>query len=313
MVLSSALALALAYRFSGLPLYWEGLTQTFERLGQGRSSFLGGAHSVTGSPLYFPAALALKTPLPLLIAGAAGLILRLRKPDADAAWLILPPAAFFALACASKTQIGYRHILPVYPFLIVLAAEGAAWAWARPLWGRPAALALAVWLCLGVLRVHPDHLAYFNELAGGPDNGYAWLVDSNLDWGQGLKELGAELKRRGGPTIYLSYFGVADPSYYGIRYVPVGAVSNVERRDGIAEPRREDPVLLAVSATNRQGVYYADKGAFSWLAARRPAFTAGHSIFLYDLTQDLDGRGRLSALAAASGASPGAVRRLALQ
>jgi hypothetical protein len=34
------------------------------------------------------------------------------------------------------------------------------------------------------LRVYPHQLAYFNELSGGPENGYRHLLHSNLDWGQ---------------------------------------------------------------------------------------------------------------------------------
>jgi hypothetical protein len=40
-----------------------------------------------------------------------------------------------------------------------------------------------------VLRVHPNYLGYFNELAGGPSGGWRYLVDSNLDWGQDLRAL----------------------------------------------------------------------------------------------------------------------------
>ncbi len=310
---ASLLVVAAAYRFTDLSLYWAGLTQTVDRLGAGRSSFLGGAYSIEGSLLYFPAALIFKTPLPLLLCAATGLALLIKTPDVQGMWLVFPPAAFFVLACSSKTQIGYRHILPVFPFLIVIAARGAAWVWERGLWGRALCAALSVWLVASVARVQPDQLAYFNELAGGPDNGYRWLVDSNLDWGQGLKELGAELRRRGGPAIYLSYFGAGDPSYYGIRYVPAAFVNNVDRRDGVAVPADDAPVLLAVSATNLQGVYFADKKIFSWLLERRPVFKAGHSIFLYDLTADADGRAKLAPIVAASGGSPGALRRLALQ
>lgn len=36
------------------------------------------------------------------------------------------------------------------------------------------------------LRVYPHQLAYFNELSGGPENGYKHLLGSNLDWGQDL-------------------------------------------------------------------------------------------------------------------------------
>jgi hypothetical protein len=29
-------------------------------------------------------------------------------------------------------------------------------------------------------------MSYFNEAVGGPENGHAYLVDSNIDWGQDL-------------------------------------------------------------------------------------------------------------------------------
>ena len=313
LVLAAVLALTAVYGGKGTSLYWEGLTHLLSLLGEGRSSFLAGRYSTQGSIFYFPVALAIKTPLPLLLAAALGLVLRLRRPDAEGAWLVFPAAALFVAACASKTQIGYRHILPIYPFLIVLSGQGAAWLWDRPHWGRALALALGVWLVAGVARVYPDYLAYFNELGGGPDNGYHWLADSNLDWGQGLKELGAELGRRGSPPVYLSYFGVADPSYYGIRYVPVGFVTGVQRRDGLADPRLGAPMLLAVSATNLQAVYYADKSVFSWLRDRKPIFIAGHSIFLYDLTEDDESRRRLAGLIAASEVPSGAALGPVLQ
>ncbi len=75
---------------------------------------------------------------------------------------------------------------------------------------------LALWYAAGTLRNHPHHLAYFNEIAGGPANGYRHLVDSNLDWGQDLKRLAAWATRAGSPPLKLSYFGSADPAYYGL-------------------------------------------------------------------------------------------------
>ncbi|MDD5657089.1 MAG: hypothetical protein PHF00_07530, partial [Elusimicrobia bacterium] len=227
----------------------------------------------------------------------------------DILWVGAPAAGFFLLACASKTQIGYRHILPVYPFLVVLGGCGGAWLW-RLGWkrGRPAALALAAWLPVSVARAHPHYLAYFNELTGGPAEGYRALIDSNLDWGQGLKPLARSLAAMGNPPIYLSYFGVADPSYFGIRYLPVATVSNAERREGVVPPGDGDPVLLAVSATNLQAAYFADHSLFDWLKPLRPRLVAGHSIFLYDLTDDPDAALRLAELAQASGQTQAAAR-----
>ena len=46
-------------------------------------------------------------------------------------------------------------------------------------------------------RVHPHYLAYFNEPAGGPRDGYRRLVDSSLDWGQDLTGLSDWMERAG--------------------------------------------------------------------------------------------------------------------
>ncbi len=302
-VFLTALTLAFAYRLSGFSLYWDGLLQTLTRLSQGRPSFLWGRYSQNGFWDFFPVALAVKTPIPLLIFAALGIYLALRKPSDQEIWLLMPPVAYFIAALISKTDIGYRHILPIYPFLIVLGSRAVAALKIR-LSRRMFAASLivgALWTALSVIRAYPHYLVYFNELTGGPSGGYHLLADSSLDWGQGLKDLGRELKKRGNPPIILSYFGVADPSYEGIRYFPLAFYSNVDRRDGTVLPKNSGPLLLAISETNLQAVYFADKNIFSWLKKRKPAFTAGNSIFVYDLTHDVEGRKTLSNLLAASG------------
>ena len=78
-------------------------------------------------------------------------------------------------------------------------------------------IALCAWYGGSVLRVHPHYLGYFNELAGGPSGGWRYLVDSNLDWGQDLKALKRWMDDHGVARVKLSYFGAADPDYYGLR------------------------------------------------------------------------------------------------
>jgi hypothetical protein len=74
--------------------------------------------------------------------------------------------------------------------------------------------------------------AYFNQLAGGPSQGYLHLADSSLDWGQDLPALKQWLDRdglqRGGGNVYLSYFGTARPEYYGIQATPLAGF--IDRR-----------------------------------------------------------------------------------
>ena len=288
------LVVALVYKFD-LGLYWDGLSATLRRLDTGRSSFVMGRYTLKGVWWYFPAALAVKTPLLALLGALGGIWLVFKNFRKDYLWLILPPAIFFAASLTAKVQIGYRHIMPVMPFIAVLAGLALA----RLLEVKKGAWLAAALLCLNaasVLRAHPHYLAYFNEPAGGPANGYKLFVDSNLDWGQDAAGVAAYLKTIGNPPVVLSYFGVARPESYGIKYIPLGVVSNVELKGTGEQACGLKEVLLAVSATNLQGTYYPDKGTFSWLKAREPVFTAGYSIFVYNLSADGEGLEKLAAL-----------------
>src|SRR6185312_440148 len=218
-----------------------------------------------------------------------------RRPRAEAAWLLIPPAGYFVVALTSKTQIGYRHLLPVYPFLCLWAGLGAAWLWKRGRAARIAVFALGAWLAASVVSNAPHSLAYFNELAGG--RGDRWLSDSNLDWGQDLPALARELAARGNPPVVLSYFGAGDPAAYGIKYVPLALIANVERT-GNAALAADGPVYLAVSETNRVGTYFQNHALFDWLSTRTPVAVPGGSISLYDLTGDAEGRAILGAMLA---------------
>ena len=144
-------------------------------------------------------ALAVKTPLPFLLLTAAGLAATWRRLSGAERRRQLEPAAIaFAilLVCLpSRINIGLRHVLPMYPFLAVVAGLGAVALW-RARRAVPAARALAVllvgWQVVASARTHPDYLAYFNELAGRHPERI--LVDSDLDDGQDLKRLADTLR-----------------------------------------------------------------------------------------------------------------------
>jgi len=291
-----AVTLALVYRFSQLPLYWEGMRALAANMAGGKSSFLAGRISPTGFWLYFPTALAVKTPVPTLLLGlgaAAWLARRDRGPAFT--WAVLPMAAYFAAATASKFQIGYRHMLPALPMLVLLAGCAAARLSGKGRAFLAGTLLLGAWQAASVLRSHPHYLSYFNELVGGPRGGHKILLDSNLDWGQGLKPLGEELRRMGSPPVFLSYFGTADPAWYGISHMPfINVSSGIERPTPKVFPAASGKVLLAVSATNLHGVYIRPSETWGWLLKRRPLSTPGYSMFLYDLSDDPEGVGKLA-------------------
>ncbi|HSI32010.1 MAG: hypothetical protein ACAI43_21835, partial [Phycisphaerae bacterium] len=51
---------------------------------------------------------------------------------------------------------------------------------------------------------HPDYLAFFNRLSGGPARGQEVLADSNIDWGQDVARLARylETEQRGRPYAF---------------------------------------------------------------------------------------------------------------
>ena len=177
-------------------------------------AYLLGDYSNSGWWYYFPVAFLVKTPVSLLVllaAGAVAEVYRRRDLGAVNGLFVAVPAAIFAIfAMASQVNIGIRHILPVYPFVFLVAAVAADWWIASGSWvGRVAfASVMLVWL-QGFAETYPHTLTYFNRAVGGPENGLDYLADSNLDWGQHLKALKQWMDDTGVSHVNLAYFGQA--------------------------------------------------------------------------------------------------------
>jgi hypothetical protein len=108
------------------------------------------------------------------------------------------------------------------------------------------------WQMTESFLVRPNYLTYFNQIAGGPKNGYKHLIDSSLDWGQDLPELKRWLDHCHEPSagaLYLAYFGTASPRWYGIeaRSLPI------DTSTAALAPLK--PGIYCISATILQQVY----------------------------------------------------------
>ena len=232
----------LANQFRLLPEpYLYGFAFTVE-MSKARSAFLNGEYGTDGWWSFFPYTFLVKTPLATIaILGAAvgAALLRWRGVSATKSayespfrararralyrtaplWVFL--SIYWATAIFSHINIGHRHILPTYPPMFILC--GAAGYWLQKRTTIAAALILIA-LCQHAVesaRVYPHYLAYFNQLAGGPGQGYRHLVDSSLDWGQDLPTLKRWLDEEQDPAmrgkpVYLAYFGTGNPEFYGI-------------------------------------------------------------------------------------------------
>jgi hypothetical protein len=256
------------------PAYFANLTWLLRYARSGHASFLMGSYGRSGWWLYFPIAFLIKTPIPVLVLllFAAYRTLRNRSWGHDALFLVVPAASLSVSSVFSAIDIGYRNILPVLPFVFIYVSQVATQATGRL--ARGALVLLCTWSALGTLLLSPHYLAHFNELVGGPRNGYKYLVDSNLDWGQDLKHLKRYLDSRAIVEVHLSYFGTADPGYYGIDFLPM------PERPPAANA---EPVYYVISATSLQGVYAGDASRAHWLAQYEPSDRVGYSMFVYRL------------------------------
>jgi hypothetical protein len=263
--------------------YLFGFLRFFEH-SEARRAFLLGEVSATGFPHFFLVTFLVKTPLPLL--GLLLLALAGRGRDAArpgalaAAWI--PLLAYAALTQTRGLNIGHRHLLPLYPYVFVLA--GAAGAWLPRRLGKAGAFLLAGllgWYAWGTLRVHPHPLAYFNETVGGPANGWRVLVDSSLDWGQDLARVEPWMRAHGVARYKLSYFGSASPAYHGITGEMLPGYSSPRVPRVTREVRPGD--VLAVSATNLQGIYIEDEDQplMARIRQMEPIGTIGYSILVF--------------------------------
>jgi hypothetical protein len=187
--------------------------------------YLLGELSREGWWSYFPVALATKVPIPLLILWSLslGACLRgfARLPDRRVVFtLLLPPLLFLCLFMTmTKTNYGVRYLLVCFPFLFILC--GVLVGKARKRWMRVCLGLFVAWHVLTSVSISPHYLTYFNEIAGGPRGGMRVLADSNLDWGQQLKELKRYMEQQNIEEIALSYTGPVDPKVYGIRWKPL--------------------------------------------------------------------------------------------
>ncbi len=265
-----------------------------------RNGYLLGRISLAGQWDYFPLAMLFKTPLATMATGGIGALIALAlllgragEWSLRAIWtvacLILPPAAYLASAMTADVNAGIRHVLVIYPFGFVLIGWIAASAWRRWPGARRWALATAVVLGIALIAetssAFPDYIAFFNVAAGGSRGGIRLLGDSNLDWGQDLKLLAQWQRRNPNQPLYLCYFGLADPAYYGVRYVNLPG--GYRYGPPVAWPT--EPGVIAISATNLQGIwmqpelyelFYAQFWKF------KPKEVLGGSIYLYDFPPD---------------------------
>jgi hypothetical protein len=271
------------YPLSG---YVNELKHFFELAEEGHRAYLLGHFSQTGWWYYHPVTLALKMPLPSLIMLLLAVLLAVGRELKRREWeIIFPALVYLGITMVGSLNVGIRYLLPILPLLFVFTSRIVSGP-LRSGWLRYGILfPLGLWVIVSGLWSYPHYLSFFNLAAGGPRLGYLRLSDSNVDWGQDLPKLAAWLEDHGAGQIYLSYFGQADPAYYGIDYIALPGwpppEPDPDRPD--FHPLKPEPGLYAISASNLVGVQMYEPDAFGYFRAREPIAQVGHSILIYQV------------------------------
>jgi hypothetical protein len=297
-----------------LPTQFQiGLDEQKHQAESGPPAYLRGQWRNGGWWYFYLYALAVKVPLGTWLLGGLALIMaswnnRYRATLLEEAFLLLP-AGGVILLLSSQMRDQYsslRYVLPALPFLLIwmsrvgLIFENVRLGSSRPIGlchillgalpGLTVATALA-WNAACLLRTQPHYLCYFNELAGGPDNGWKHLIESNIDWGQDLLFLKRWVEEHPeAKDLKLAYYGGFDPHLAGLVYkLPPRADG-----PGFSGPK---PGWYAVSVNLVCGAPFKgfdeksrlvdfSRNAFSYFQGIAPVAKAGYSIFIYYITEE---------------------------
>lgn len=264
-----------------MPSFWIGLLWFANHARSGHTAYLNGSVSHDGWWYYFPEAIAIKSPLGLLLAMLGCILVwiyRRRLGTPRILPILVGLSLFLLVSVAGKVDIGIRHLMPVLPLLYLLACYQLI----------RARLAAVLLVCIGLAGAetalaHPDYLAFFNSLAGGPARGERYLLDSNLDWGQDLGRLADWLhspEAAGRPYSLRVFIYPHEPLVSAVGLDP----------STIAAPPRG---LLAVSKCVRHRLFRSsfdvdlssDAADYTWLQSYPRVKRIGQSIDIYDLDQ----------------------------
>jgi hypothetical protein len=229
-------------RWRALPeAYLYGLSDVLISTQEGRFMFLLGKLYPEGRWFYFPVTFIIKSTL-----GFLGLLLLLffakelrgRERRRELFFMAVPPAFYFGISLTVRLDLGLRHILPIYPFLIVLAGAGA---WSLMKQSRRwtyLVVALLAFHAVSSLRAFPAYLPYSNEIWGGPGSTYKVLTDSNLGWEGGLKAVEEYVRIHHVTKCWFAYSGTVNPAYYHIpcHVLPTFTSEYLGDETGLAPP-----------------------------------------------------------------------------
>ncbi len=189
--------------------------------------FLNGKHSFEGFIEYYFILFSVKSSLPVLFCFFAGICTMIfsKKNRPHLLSLFVPIMIYLILiSLFNKAQIGIRHALFIYPFIMVAAAilthslSQTPYRYA----GFIFAFIMIFTQATTSFSSYPNYISFTNGLLFEPRSAYQHISDSNLDWGQNVKALVRYLQSQGEPEIRTSMYYQSLLAPYGYnKFTPV--------------------------------------------------------------------------------------------
>ncbi|MCH2202187.1 MAG: hypothetical protein MK102_09460 [Fuerstiella sp.] len=279
-----------------LPADWvRGLDQLQFVMEHQHPVFLNGEWSFDGFRSYYLWALACKTEhgfQAFLVAGLLISVLRRTRKTTDThrvrkmrrqgfCCCLLVVFALMTIASLGRNQLGIRYILPAFPFLAMIAGTSITIIGSKQMFS--VAMCILAFCCAAwSLRHHPNHIAYFNEWSDGPNGGRLHLIDSNVDWGQGLIQLAEYTEQNARKLDGLVYFGTGVPTDWGLASSPLPP--------DLPEPGRYGVSVNFLmgrphSIRDRDGSTAIDFAKYSYFRYLEPQAQIGASICVFEVSQ----------------------------
>lgn len=285
--------------------YALGVAMVFKRVAGGNGAYFLGNVSSKASPKYFPLVFMLKETIPFLALIAFSIIFTIIQISRTFSKSIRAKAVgksimrflqvgvtqytlfgfivlYSFLSITGNLNIGLRHLFPIMPLLYLLVVKKIF----DFLHGKHVttknqlhiiASVLILWIILIPFFAYPSYTSYFNETIGGSQNGYKYVTDSNVDWGQDLKRLKIFVDENPDiDKIRVDYFGGGNPQYYlADKYI-----------SWWDEKRPVEAGWYAISVNSLQTSIY-DKvnktpaNNYAWTEKLQPITMIGASIMIY--------------------------------
>lgn len=244
---------------------------------EGHPSWLLGERNDAGSIWYYPIVALYKVPLAIWVVIAIGIAsLWNVRPRFGEVALLVPMALLMFLITKGGINIGFRHAIPAYALLLLLCTRSLL---VDTKWLRVTIYSLIGITLLDSARYFPNLISYINF-----PREKVWMDvnDSNLDWGQGLKQIRKWVEENQKPYglrgIHVRYFGL-DYSPNVEYYLRGTTAKRVPRNQG-----PPDRGILIISPVYVAGMFEKD-GLYDFLRTEEPIAIIGDANLVFDLDE----------------------------